>query len=106
MFTGELQLDSPIQGTSSFQRNFESLGPFDAQRRSLRQFDLKSRLFKFPCSYMVHSKTFGGLPREVREYVLTQIKHKLSELAGPVSKPGGYSNKEIAVAKALIAQLL
>lgn len=113
LFTDELQLDSPIQGTSSFQQDFQSLGPFDDQQRSLRQFDLKTRLFKFPCSYMVYSKTFEDLPSQVRDYVLGQIRRKLSEFTdatsatspgkNPTEPPAGlYSAEEIAVAQAAI----
>jgi len=114
-FTDELNLTSSIQGTSSFRKDFESQGPFDAHKRSLRQFDLKSRLFSYPCSYMVYSKTFHDLPKPVRNFVLSRIKEKLGDLA----KEGGniknatatqhsehrYSKEEVSVAQAIIGNL-
>lgn len=109
MFTDELQLESSIQGTSSFQKDFQALGPFDGQQRSLRQFDLQTRLFKYPCSYMIYSKTFGELPSEIRDYVLGQIKRELAKLRVHIqseSHIGIYGADEISVASAVIEKHL
>ena len=53
LFSGEPRLPSPIQGTSKFAEQFAQRGPRDRHGRSLRDFNLKSRLFKYPCSYLV-----------------------------------------------------
>ena len=34
---------------------------------------LERRLFKYPCSYLIHSKSFNGLPKPVREYVYQRL---------------------------------
>jgi hypothetical protein len=66
LFIEETPLASPIDGPSGFAQWFESQGPTDKQGRSLRQFDLQTRLFKYPCSYMIYSDAFDNLPREVK----------------------------------------
>ena len=53
-------------------------GPKDKQGRSLREFDLTRRIFKYPCSYLVYSKVFDGLPAEAKEYVYRRLWEVLS----------------------------
>ena len=36
-------------------------GPRDRQGRSLYELDLKSRLMKYPCSYLIYSPAFDAL---------------------------------------------
>jgi hypothetical protein len=62
LFIDAAPLNSPIKGTSGFAEQFEQLGPKDKQGRSLRQFDLGTRLFKYPCSYLIYSEAFDALP--------------------------------------------
>lgn len=69
LFSGEHRLTSPIAGTASFQSEFETRGPQDRNGRSLRQFDLQTRLFKHPCSYLIYSDSFESLPAAIRRYV-------------------------------------
>jgi len=38
----------------------------DAQGRSLRDFDLTRRLFRYPLSYLVYSRAFAALPAEAK----------------------------------------
>src|SRR5204863_7515556 len=72
LFVNECKLTDPIAGTSGFQEEFERRGPEDGTGRSLRQFDLQTRLFKYPCSYLILSRTFDQLPREIKTLVLTK----------------------------------
>jgi hypothetical protein len=58
----EAPLTDPIRGTSTFQRDFEARGPFDRAGRSLRQLDLRRRLFKYPLSYLIDSDAIAALP--------------------------------------------
>ena len=46
---------------------FPERGPRDKQGRSLRDFDLRTRLFRYPLSYMVCSEQLNGLPGPIRE---------------------------------------
>jgi hypothetical protein len=73
LFSGEAKLEGPVSGTSEFAKEFAARGPFDKQGRSLRQFDLKTRLFKYPCSYLIYSKGFAQLPAEVKAHALKRM---------------------------------
>jgi hypothetical protein len=73
LFADEVELDRPIQGTPGFTAAFEAQGPMDKEGRSLRQFDLQTRLFKYPCSYMVYSDAFDALPRDVRLHLYRRL---------------------------------
>lgn len=73
LFAEEARLTEPVSGTSRFADEFAKRGPFDRQGRSLRQFDLATRLFKYPCSYLVYSAAFDGLPASVKERVYQRL---------------------------------
>ena len=78
LFSGEATFAEPITGTSGFAEEFAKRGPFDDRGRSLRQFDLKTRLFKYRCSYLIYSRTFAELPGEVKEYIWKRLDEVLS----------------------------
>jgi hypothetical protein len=78
LFCGEAKLTDPVAGTSDFAKEFAGRGPFDKQGRSLREFDLRTRLFRYPCSYLVYSKAFATLPAPVKDYVLRRLYEVLS----------------------------
>lgn len=78
LFSGEAKLDGSIAGTSAFAKEFAARGPFDQQGRSLREFDLKGRLFKYPCSYLIYSTGFTALPPEVKDHTLKRIHEVLT----------------------------
>ena len=73
LFAEEAPLKSPVKGTSGFQQQFEALGPVDRQGRSLRQFDLKTRLFKYPCSFLIYSDEFDQLPKPIKVKVYARL---------------------------------
>lgn len=78
LFADEAPLRGRIAGTTDFARTFERLGPVDAQGRSLRQFDLRTRLFRYPCSYLIYSDAFQALPTLAKRAVYARIKGVLS----------------------------
>lgn len=73
LFSGEEKLSGPVEGTTTFARDFAARGPFDAGKRTLREFDLKARLFRYPCSYLVYSESFDRIPDAMRDYVLRKL---------------------------------
>lgn len=73
LFSGEAPLSERVAGTSDFAKEFAARGPFDSKHRSLRDFDLSTRLFRYPCSYLIYSEAFDRLPDEVRGYVLRRL---------------------------------
>lgn len=74
LFAGEAPLAAPVAGTSTFTRTFAARGPRDRSGRSLRDFDLGTRLFRYPLSYLVYSPQFRALPEPVRHDVLARVK--------------------------------
>jgi hypothetical protein len=75
LFADEAPLKEPIQGVSTFTESFPKRGPRDRQGRSLRDFDLQTRLFRYPLSYMIYSAAFDALPGEVRGRIYERIYH-------------------------------
>lgn len=63
LFADEAPLTGPIKGVSTFTTTFPERGPKDSKGRSLRDFDLQKRLFKYPCSYMIYTKAFDSMPQ-------------------------------------------
>ncbi len=78
LFAKEAPLTAPIKGTSTFAADFASRGPKDSRGRSLREFDLKQRLFKYPLSYLIYSDDFDALPGVVKDYVYRRLREVLS----------------------------
>lgn len=78
LFSGEAKLEGAVAGTSDFAKQFAARGPFDKEGRSLRAFDLKTRLFKYPCSYLIYSKAFAALPPEVKAHTLRRLHEVLT----------------------------
>lgn len=83
LFSGEAKLEGPASGTSGFAAEFAARGPWDHQKRSLRQFDLKERLFRYPCSYLIYSEAFDALPAEAKEYVYRRLDEVLTAAEPP-----------------------
>ncbi len=64
--SGEAPLAEPVQGVSTFSKTFAQRGPRDRHGRSLRDFDLRTRLFRYPLSYLIYSAAFEALPQRIR----------------------------------------
>jgi len=78
LLVGEAELGDPVIGTSGYSEKFPQAGPRDTQGRSLRELDLKRRLFRYPCSYLIYSRAFDALPDPMREYVWQRLWQVLS----------------------------
>jgi len=78
LFSGAAPLTGPIKGTSAFAAEFAGLGQRDGRGRSLRDFDLQTRLFRYPLSYLVYSKSFDALPAGVKTYVYRRFREVLT----------------------------
>ncbi len=73
LFSDEARLTDRVEGTSRFAADFAGLGPRDRLGRSLRDFDLRTRMFRYPCSYLIDSRAFGALPAEVKDHVYRKL---------------------------------
>jgi hypothetical protein len=78
LFNSEATLTDKIQGTSTFAADFAKQGPRDRKGRSLRDFDLERRLFKYPCSYLIYSPSFEQLPDAMKDYVYQRMHDVLT----------------------------
>jgi hypothetical protein len=78
LFVDEEPLKEPVQGVSTFSKTFAELGPRDAKGRSLRDFDLQKRLFRYPLSYSIYSAAFDGMPEVARERVYRRLYEVLT----------------------------
>jgi hypothetical protein len=85
LFCDEYRLENPVSGSSRFAEEFAARGPFDSQGRSLRQFDLQTRMFRYPCSYLVYSGAFRKLPVPAKKAIIAQMTTILSS---PDPQPG------------------
>jgi hypothetical protein len=79
LFANEATLPAPLDATTPFAKEFTARGPRDSKGRSLRDFDLKTRLFKYPCSYLIYSQSFNGLPDAARASVYQQLWQVLND---------------------------
>jgi hypothetical protein len=79
LFVDETKLDGPIKGTSGFAEAFQKEGPRDRKGRSLRDFDLTQRMFRYPLSYMIYSEAFDGMPVAARQRIYRRLFDILTE---------------------------
>lgn len=85
LFKDEFRLTSPVSGVSGFADEFSTRGPRDSQGRSLREFDLETRMFKYPCSFLIYSEAFDALPPATLDVVYTRLLDVLSDSSEPAS---------------------
>lgn len=79
LFANEAPLPEPeakakaIIASSPYAREFAARGPRDSKGRSLRDFDLYTRTFRYPLSYLVYSEAFDALPEPAKGYVYDRL---------------------------------
>ena len=73
LFAEETPLKDRVEGVSTFTKTFAQRGPRDKQGRSLRDFDLNTRMFRYPLSYMIYSEAFDGMPEWTRDRVYRRL---------------------------------
>jgi hypothetical protein len=78
-FAEEAPLLEPVHGVSTFTKTFSSQGPRDRRGRSLREFDLNTRLFRYRLSYMIYSDLFDAMPASLRTRVYARLREVLAE---------------------------
>jgi hypothetical protein len=79
LFADEAPLPAAVTGTSGFAEQFSRQGPADRRGRSLRQLDLKTRLLRYPCSYMIYADAFNALPPQARDAIYERMWRVLSK---------------------------
>ena len=66
LFVDAVEYTDAISGRPEFVEQFARRGVRDAQGRSLRDFDLTRRLFRYPLSYVIYSPAFDALPDDAK----------------------------------------
>jgi hypothetical protein len=78
LMLNEIALIDTVTGLSGFTEYFQALGPVDSMGRSLREFDLQTRIFKYPLSYLIYSEAIDALPDAVKSVLYRRIRQVLS----------------------------
>jgi hypothetical protein len=78
LFTNEAPIDQSIDRHSAFAADFVARGPRDPSGRSIRDFDLNKRIFKYPCSYLIYSEAFDSIPEPAKSYIYRRLFEVLS----------------------------
>lgn len=105
LFTNEAPLNGlglePNAG-SEFARGFASRGPRDSKGRSLRDFDLKTRTFRYPCSYLIYTESFDSIPEPAKSY----LYHRLFQVLSGEDQSADFANITSASRRAALEILL
>jgi hypothetical protein len=78
LFRNEALLHGAVKGTSDFAVQFQQTGPRASDGRSLRQLDLHTRLFRYPCSFLIYSDEFDALPQTLKSYLWERLHQILT----------------------------
>lgn len=70
---GVARFPDRISGDSGFAQEFQERGYRDSHGRSLRDLDLRTRAFRYACSFLIRSPAYAGLPAKTREYVQSRL---------------------------------
>lgn len=85
-YANAVPLPSPVKGSSNFTQEFSASGRRDPQGRSLKDFDLKTRVFRYPLSYMVYSAAFDSLPADIK----ARLWRRLYDVLSGADRSGDY----------------
>lgn len=97
---GELDASKTLTA-SPYAKEFASHGPWDSKKRSLRDFDLHDRIFRYPCSYLIYSAAFDAIPEPAKGY----IYHRLLQVLTGQDQSPDFANLS-AQDRAAILQIL
>lgn len=79
LFAQETSLPSGgVHADPVFMKAFTARRIAGASGRSLRDFDLEGRLFKYRCSYMIYTRGFASLPAEIKGRVFSRLRNALT----------------------------
>jgi hypothetical protein len=73
LFLEETPLTEPLEGNPAFVKDFTAAAIRDPKGRSFRDLDLRTRMFKYPCSFLVYSPAFDAMAQPIREVILQKL---------------------------------
>ncbi|QDT29026.1 hypothetical protein Enr10x_43750 [Gimesia panareensis] len=111
LFLDEARLTAPVKGTTDYQSWFSGQGKRDSRGRSLKDFDLKTRLFQYRLSYLIYTDSFNQMPAAVRTRVLQDIYEFLNADAATLVKewdvdPENFPHPERTAILQIVAETL
>jgi hypothetical protein len=78
LFADEAKLPAGgLQGDALFQAAFRQGRRMTKSGASLKDFDLRTRMFKHRCSYMIYTPMFAALPGELKNRIHTRLRAAL-----------------------------
>ncbi len=84
LFQNEARLPpGGIKPDPAFARDFAAAAHRIKNGASLRDTDLRSRMFRYRCSYLIHTPSFAALPDEFKKRVLAGLGSALRERGSP-----------------------
>ena len=98
LFVDEAPLPPGVAGGSGFAEAFSARGPRDRRGRSLRETSLDGRLFRYPCSFMIHTEAFDALPATALDAIYRRL---WAVLSGQVSE-APYDRLALADRRAIV----
>ena len=78
LFAGEEPPSAPLTPRPGFAASLLARTPKDHRGRSFAQFDLDTRLLRYPFSFMIYSDAFNALPPGVKAPVYRRMMDTLS----------------------------
>jgi hypothetical protein len=78
LFADEAPPLAPLTPPPGFAASLEARTPKDRRGRSFAQLDMVNRMLRYPCSYMIYSEAFDGLPKPVKDAVYRRMLDVLS----------------------------
>jgi hypothetical protein len=106
LFSGEAPLGGrdgkAVIASSAFARDFAKRGEKDSKGRSLRDFDLTERTFRYPASYLIYSAAFDSIPQPARGY----IYHRLLQILSGEDQGPDFAHLSPADRRAILSILL
>ncbi len=72
-----------IEGGEAFQEAFRSDRRKTTDGKSLKDFQLLTRMFKYRCSYMIYSRSFDGLPEQFKDIFFRKLFNILTVEEAP-----------------------
>jgi hypothetical protein len=73
VFANEARWEEPLEGVSGFAKTFSEAGVRTPDGRSLRDLDLRTRLLRYPCSFLIYSEAFDALPVIAKQRVYRRL---------------------------------
>jgi len=83
LFVGEAPPQVELTPLPGFAEWFAAKFPKDRRGRSLGDLDLRQRLMRYPCSYMIYSPAFDALPAPIRQAVYRRMREVATAKLSP-----------------------